>query len=201
MSVPASCSRRRPRSIALAAGLLALLLLVIACGSGEGAGAGDEEFQKIAPSDRSYTFEDLLAVGFIKSKQYDVEGLPEATDAWHGFWGLDPYNRKDYEVRFYDSHEAAVEHGTAPADEVTGSDTLRANKDNLTWEEGKKEWWIRTSVIGIIGGAGAQNTARYGDFAIFGNIVMLCEGQDSSVSLEACESLVNALRESAADAQ
>ena len=196
MSMLKSCSRRGRRWIAAGAGVLTLVLLVIACGAGEGAGSGDDEgFQKIAPSDRSYTFEDLLTVGFIKSRQYDVEGLPEASDAWHGFWGPDPYSRKDYELRFYASHEDAVEYGTALADEVTGSETLRANKDNLTWEAGKKEWWIRTSVIGIIGGAGAQNTARYGDFAIFGNIVMLCEGQDSSVSLDACEGLVNALRE------
>ena len=43
--------------------------------------------------------------------------------------------------------------------------------------------------------AGAQNVARYADFAIFGNIAILCEGQDSSVSIETCEGLVNMLRE------
>jgi len=191
---------RRHRWIAMAAGALVVPLLLIACGSdGETSSKVEEGFRKVAPSDRTYTFDDLLAFGFRKSKQYDVEGLPKATGAWHGFWGPDPYSRKDYEVRFYASHEDAVEYGTALADQVTGSDTLRANKDSLTWEAGKKEWWIRTSVIGIIGGAGAQNTARYGDFAIFGNMIVLCEGQDSSVSLEVCEGLVNALRESTAE--
>jgi len=184
---------------ALGAGALAILLLAAACGSDEGAEGGREGFQKIDPSDRTYTFDDLLAAGFRKSSQYDIEGLPGATGTWYGFWGPDPYNRKEYEVRFYASHQDAVDLGAALADEVTGTDTLRANKDSLTWEGGKREWWIRTAVIGIQGGAGAQNTARYADFAIFGNIVMLCEGQDSSVSLEVCEGLVNQLRASAGE--
>jgi len=170
---------------------LAISLVPLAIGCGGGSEAGKEEFQKVADVDTVYTIDDLLEIGFRTSKHYDVEGLPGGLDAWHGFWGPDPYSRNDYEVRFYASHADAVELGTALADQVTSSDRLRANKDNLTWEAGKKEWWIRTSVIGIVGGAGAQNTARYGDFAIYGNMVMLCEGQDSSVSLEHCEGLVN----------
>ena len=50
------------------------------------------------------------------------------------------HNRKDYEVRFYASHEDAVEHGSGPADQVTGTDDLMAIKDTLTWREGWKEW-------------------------------------------------------------
>ena len=197
MSILRRHLRRAVCHAALVAGALAILLIAGACGSDDGsAGQGAAGFQKVTATDHVYTIDDMLAAGFRKSSQYDIEGLPEATGAWYGFWGPDPYNRKEYEVRFYASHQDAVDHGAALADEVTGTDTLRANKDSLTWEGGKREWWIRTSVIGIIGGAGAQNTARYADFAIFGNIVMLCEGQDSSVSLEACEGLVNLLRES-----
>ena len=188
-------SRPLHRSIVATAFALAALLLLAACGSEGGTGGkSDEGFQKIAPSDRSYAIDDLVSAGFRKSGQYDVEGLPNATEVWYGFWGPDPYSRKDYEARFYASHEDAVEYGADLADEVTGTDTLRANKDKLTWEGGKREWWIRTSVIGIIGGAGAGNVARYADFAVFGNIVMLCEGQDSSQSLERCEGLINALK-------
>ena len=169
----------------------AVLAFVVACGSEAG---GEATFEKVTPSDQIYTLDDLLAIGFRKSIEYDVEGLPEATGAWYGFWGPDPYSRKEYEVRFYASHEDAVEHGTAPADEVTGTDTLRANKDNLTWEAGKSEWWIRRWT-GTTEDHGGQAAARHADFAIFGNIVMLCEGRDSSQSLERCEGLVKAIRE------
>ena len=44
---------------------------------------------------------------------------------------------------------------------------------------------------------GKHNAAKYGDFAIFGNMVILCEGEDSSQSLERCEALLDALHESA----
>jgi len=169
------------------------LLAVVACG-GDGGGAEEWEFQKVEPLDQVYTLDDLLAMGFKKSKTYKVEGLPEAVEAYMGFWGLDPYDRKEYELRFYASHEAAVEHGTALAGEASG-EGMKANKDTQTWQEGAKHRWFSGGTTDISSPGSMQKPGpRYGDFAIFGNLIMLCEGADSGHALERCESLVSALR-------
>ena len=190
-------ARWQTRAAVVAAAAL-VLVAAAACGSDTGAGsAEDVGFRKVAPSERIYTFDDFLAFGFRKSKQYDVEGLPAAVEARYGFWGPTPYSRKDYELRFYASHEDAVEHGSGPADQITGTDDIMANKDTLTWREGWQEWWFRASGIMTFGDVmGKHNAAKYGDFVIFGNIVILCEGDDSGQSLERCELLLDALHQS-----
>ena len=175
----------------------AVVAFAAGCGSDAETGSGGEVgFQKVASSDRTYTFDDFLAFGFRKSKEYDVEGLPGAVEARYGFWGPDPYSRKDYELRFYASHEDAVEQGFEPADQVTGTDDIMANKDTLTWREGWREWWFRASGIMTFSDVmGKHNVAKYADFIILGNVVILCEGEDSAQSLERCEMLVDALHE------
>ena len=171
------------------------LLAVAACG---GEAAGEREFQKIDPSGGVSTVDDFLAAGFKKSKQYDITELPGGVDAYLGFFGPDPSSRMQYELRFYPSHEDAVEQGTPLAEEVTGEDAAEYRL-NPTWEEGARDRWVSMS-----GGHGGGLELRgaspvYGDFVIFGNVVMLCEGMDSAQSLERCESLVLALRGSSAD--
>ena len=89
--------------------LLATIVLVLAgCGSDS---TLDEGFVQIRTAPDNYTVDDLKTFGFKTSKNYDVEGLPDALDAWKGFWGLDPYDRHDYEIRFYASHDLAVSSG------------------------------------------------------------------------------------------
>jgi len=179
--------------ITCAAGLCVALALAFACGGGEDA-SSEAEFQKVTASDHVYAIEDLLAVGFKKSKQYDVEGLPGGVDAWSGFWGTGPYDRTDYEIRFYASHEDAVEQGTPLAEEVTGEDAA-LYKDNPTWEEGAKDRWRSSSVVGLTRGLQSGRLGnKYLDFAIFGNMVMLSEGEDPAAALERCRLLIDALR-------
>jgi len=192
-----SVSEQRPRHpyrwAAIALGLLLVLLAAAACGSDAGT-AGRDGFQKVTASAGTYEIEDFVTIGFRKSKQYDVAELPAGLDAWAGFWGPDPYSRKDYELRFYASHEDAVEHGVALAEEVTGEDAEEYRK-NPTWKEGAKDRW--QSAIGatgaIHGPMPSGPSPRYGDYAIFGNVLMLCEGADSGQGLERCEALVSAL--------
>jgi len=189
--------RQVGRRAAIALLLLATVLVSAACGAGAGTPAAsapqEQVFEKVMPSDRVYAIEDLLAAGLKKSKHYNVEGLPAAIDAWYGFWRPGGKEPVDYELRFYASHEDAVEYGTALADEVTGDDAVLSS-EQMTWKEGSNEQ--RT----IIGGGGTGGdaafsgaAARYADFAIFGNVVMLCEGTDSAHSLERCEALIAAL--------
>ena len=188
---PILATRQRihwPGCISIALGLAIVLMTLPACGGG-----GDEkiQFQKVTPSDRSYELEDFQAIGFKKSKEYDVTGLPGGVDAYMGFFGPDPYNRKQYELRFYASHEDAVEQGTGPANEVTGEDAEKYRL-NPTWEEGRRDRWIAGNAAS---GGQMPSDARpkYGDFAIYGNVLMLCEGAVVAEALELCESLVTSL--------
>lgn len=185
-------SRTQPSRLATAA--LALQLFgapVVACDSESGA-VVEESFQKVMPSGRIFSVADFQGAGFKESKQYDVEGLPQATGAWFGFFRLDGEGTIDYELRFYASHEDAVEYGTALAEEVTGEDALLSS-DKVTWKEGAND---RRRVIG--GGSGAEAfsgaAARYGDFVILGNVVLLCEGADSVQSLDRCSALIEAVQ-------
>ena len=53
-------------------------------------------------------------------QEYNVEGLTAATGAWFGWWRVGGGDPMDFEVRFYRSHEDAVEYGTPFAKEASG---------------------------------------------------------------------------------
>ena len=63
----------------------------------------------------------------------------------------------------------------------------------MTWKEGAND---RLRIIG--GGSGAEafsgEAARYGDFVILGNVVLLCEGVDSVQTLDRCSALIEAVQ-------
>jgi len=156
-------------AILLAAGMLALFALA-ACG---GDGGGDSDAPGASPAelrdevdgkwlitqqDRVYTLEDLLAAGWKKSKQLETDTLANSIDVWYGF-----FQQKDIELRFYESHEAAVEHGVGPADEMIGRKAGRTGAPHL-------------------------KTVEFGAYAIAGNVVMMCE-----LELAPCETLIDAL--------
>jgi len=176
-----------------------VLASAVSCGRGVEPGRGEKAasgFQKVAPAGRTYAAEDLSAIGFKESKRYDVTGLAAAVDARWGFWRPSGGQSVEYEVRFYASHEDAVAYGAAPAAEVTGPDAV-LGEEEMTWKEGAKD---RRTIIGITGsglGEYATTSARYGDFAIYGNVVMLCEGRSPEHSLERCAALVSALEAAA----
>ena len=55
------------------------------CGGREVEEAGSLGIQKIRPSNRVYTLDDLTSFGFKKARTYDVKALPEAVNAHYGF--------------------------------------------------------------------------------------------------------------------
>ena len=170
--------------------LLAAIVLVLAgCGSDS---TLDEGFVQIRTAPDNYTVDDLKAFGFKASKHYDVEGLPDGLDAWKGFWGLDPYDRHDYEIRFYASHDLAVSSGKPIAIESTGEE-FEASRETQTWTEGLKDRWQAQGVTDISGGASRQSKPRptYPNWAILGNMVILCDGLDSEQALIRCAELID----------
>jgi hypothetical protein len=65
---------------------------------------------------------------------------------------------------------------------VTGPEALLRSTD-VRWDQGTKD---RRGGGFHRGGL----TPLYGDYAIIGNVIMLCEGRDSDQSLSRCESLL-----------
>ncbi len=133
------------------------------------------------------------ARNFKKSKEYDVAGLEGATAALYGFHGPDPYNRQEFEVRFYPDHETAISLGVDFANEATGRDAVIA-KDVQRWDEGLIQ---RRECQGNVRGShhsGKCDNAKYGDYVVAGNVVLLCQGKDSQSSLNNCNALMAELQ-------
>lgn len=168
-----------------------------ACGSNDSSGGASESapagFQQVTDIETIFTPDDLKAIGFKQSRSYDVETLPGATAAIFGFWRIAAGDPIDYEVRFYENHADAVELGTALADEGSGADAI-LTEDNATYKEGVKD---RRMIVGsgVGGGARSGTGPRYGGYAIYGNIAMLCGGAAGEQALDRCEELATALQE------
>ena len=144
----------------------------------------DSSYDVVTNSSRIFTIEELESIGFKKSKEYDVTGLEGATKAINGFW-LTDIGGKEYELRFYPSHSMAVSLGESLAQEVTGKDAI-IKKSDATWKEGIKDRRRSQRTSG--------SHPKYGNYSIYGNIVILCEGQ-VGISLEVCWKLISALEE------
>ncbi len=184
----ASWNLRRAKHGIVIVAIALFTLALTACGGG---GDNVENFEQIRTAPANYTIDDLKAFGLKANKQYDVEGLPDAVDAWKGFWGLDPYSRNDYEIRFYPSHEIAVASGKELAINATGAE-FEATRDEQVWTEGVKDRWQARGVTDVSSGGSRQAPGpTYQDWAIVGNMVILCDGFDSEQALIRCASLIN----------
>ena len=127
------------------------VLTTTACASEE----ADIPLERVIDSDQIFTVEILRSAGMKTSKQYDVTDLPGGIDAWYGFIkGVT--GPKDIEARFYNSHQDAVELGTALAEEVSGDDA-NVDKETTTWKEGVKIDHVWPAVALLIWQLGVVN--------------------------------------------
>ena len=138
-----------------------LIGFVVACGSSDSPSAPDGSIaapdaevvssltgtRLISNPTGSYSMDDLVTVGFKKSKQFETDTLPRAIDAWYGF-----FNQKDIEVRVYENHQDALDFGVEPAEAA------------IAKEPGQTDYLIPV-------------VNRYPAYVVFGNLVMLCERQ------------------------
>ena len=144
---------------------LVVVVVASACTDGESADNSVEDavdaptLSPIFHADKTFTTDSFMAAGWKKSKEYDTATVPESTEIWYGF-----FNQKDIEIRFYQSHESALEHGVPLAQE------------SLQMDAGAR-----------IGGVNTVRTG-YSAYAVAGNAVMLCE-----LDVSSCETLINAL--------
>ena len=176
--------------------LLALpALLALACGSDDDTGTGDtgvgaapaKEVQRLFPSDRTYKSDDLVAVSMKVINDYDVAALDHAVSAVHL-----ALNNVEYEARFYASHQDAVNFGTAWAADVTGPDA-NVTGENVKWQEGASHRRM-CSRAAETPHSGCKYSARYGDYVIAGNMILLCEGGDSETALLTCGNVLKSLK-------
>ena len=170
--------------------LAVFFLLLLSCFSEGSNNVGT--LQSIVPESTLYSMKDLEKIGFKKNREYNVEGLKGALEVWNGFWApdrKDMLQQKEYELRFYSSHSDAIRFGELLAQEVTGKDA-KLKKSEVTWREGVKD---RRQIIGREGGSRNSTGPKHGNYAIFGNLIMLCEGPEG-MSLDVCWKLITALK-------
>lgn len=185
-------NRIRNRSAAFAVLFSVLIFALAACGSDDGGssssggggvasgGSSNGDQRTVLDNGRTYTIDDIKTTGAKTPKQYDVTDLPSAIDAWNAIFA-----QKEYEARFYASHADAVSVGTSWAESVSGEEALVVG-DDVIWDEGAKD---RRQCNRSVAHSGCNYTARYGDFVILGNMILLCEGKSSEEALEICEEL------------
>lgn len=167
-----------------------LFAVFAACGVSGGGASGDESFQKVTPSERIFTIDDFKPISFKISKEYDVEGLPGASEVWFGFWKPAGSDAKEFEIRFYPSHADAVEFGPSYADDGAGENAI-LDPEDARWNEGVKDRRYYFAAPNAHGSGSVQ--PKYGGYAIYGNMVMLCEGANPEHSLDRCAALATAV--------
>ena len=124
------------------------MLVFIACGSEE---TISDETASILLSDRNFTPASFVTAGWKKSKQYDTATVPKSSEIWYGF-----FNQKDIEIRFYETHKAAVEFGVPAATSSIEGAVKRSKGGKL---------------LDFSGGS----FTGYADYLVAGNAVLLCE--------------------------
>ena len=155
-----------------------------ACGSDSASNGGEVGVVRVMDNDRIYVIDDLKNAPGVKGlKDYEVEDLPGALEAWKVI-----YNKLDYEARFYPTHEDAVEQGVLYADSITGDDAVVIG-DEVLWEEGEKDRKKCSRASGTPH-SGCSYSARYLEYMIRGNMILFCEGDESEAAFINCENLL-----------
>ena len=169
--------RARPAALAITA------LLIGACGSSTSSAGRD--FVRVSDEGRIFDIEEFKQAGLKAADEYDVTGLPGALSAYLDYYQPQGDEPVQYELRFYPDHSTAVRDGTSYADEVTGPDA-KLKEGDVRWKEGTSH---------RRGGGAFRDTITplYANYAIFNNLILLCEGRDDLQSLGRCSRLLDLL--------
>ena len=163
--------------------VVAIVIFGSACLAGDSGSEGT--FSKINADQTIRDLSSFEKAPFKLAKEYDVSELPMANAAYEVFFTPPDSQPIQYELRIYPDHVSAIEKGVEYAEEVTGEDAL-LRSDDVRWDEGTKDRRGGGAFRGRL-------TPLYGDYTVIGNVIMLCEGRDSTQSLNRCESLLLAV--------
>ena len=167
--------------------LLFMLAIILLSCSQENELNEDTEIKKILNSDSTFTIEDFKKIGFKINKEYDVTDLDESTGAWFGFWKNNLDKPIDYELRFYPSQQTAIDMGVSLTEEVIGEDAV-LKKSTSSWKEGIQDRRSRNN-SSMSGSEANSVRAKYLDYFINGNVIILCSGLDLDYATQNCTEL------------
>ena len=169
--------------------LLTILLLIISC-------AEEKEvfipIAKITDDGKEFSIENFNQIGFKKSKEYNVEELPGAKSAFYGFIKNDLGDPEDYEVRFYNNHQDAVQLGKEYAENITGEGACIKKSCSL-WTENLNQ---RVHLEG-----GRNNTwngtpdTKYMNYVIHNNLILMCPGYNEEDALINCTNMIDKINQ------
>ena len=164
---------------------VSVFFVVLGCGNGD-VNENNESDTKIIEPDRVLTVDDVRSIGAKANKEYDVTDLPGALSAWRAI-----FDKKDFQLRFNEDQTSAINLGTEWVESVTGEDAV-IKGNGVMWDEGKKDR-RRCSRGAETPHSGCSYSARYFDYMIVGNMILMCEGYTSDESIENCKQLLDAI--------
>ena len=171
--------------------LLILAIILISC-SQENELNEDTEIKKILNSNSTFTIEDFKKIVFKINKEYDITDLDESTGAWFGFWKNNLNKPIDYELRFYNSQQTAIDKGISFTEEVIGENAV-LKKSTSSWKEGIQDRRSRNN-SSMSGSEANSVRAKYLDYFINGNVIILCSGLDLNYATQNCSELSSKIK-------
>ena len=177
-------------------------ILLISCGDS----SVENTFEQIFSDGNIQNEEDLKLLGIKKGKKYKVEGLNKANAAIFAFYRR-PGEKEaiEYEIRFYNNHEDAVNEGVPMAKERVGPEA-KLKKEYATWDEGLKDARQCGGAGGGMSAGGSQaggagdhavgscSSPKYNEFFVFNNMVILCQGENEIESRRNCQDVIGILK-------
>ena len=183
--------------------LISLLsILLISCGDS----SSENTFEQIFSDGNIQNEEDLKSLGIKKGKKYKVDGLKKANAAIFAFYRK-PGEKEaiEYEIRFYNNHEDAVNEGIPMAKERVGPEA-KLKKEYATWDEGLKDARQCGGAGGGMSAGGSQaggagdhavgscSSPKYNEYFVFNNMVILCQGENEVESRDNCVDVIEILK-------
>jgi len=171
---------------------ISLLFIIGACGGESSLDSENTSLEKITNEREIYAIEDFINTGFKVNKEYDVSELEDSIGVWFGFWKNNLNKSLDYEIRIYPSQQLALDKGVKYVEEVIGEEAI-LRKSLSSWKEGIQD--RRTRSDKSYKGSSANTVrAKYLDYIVYGNSMILCTGLDLTDARQNCSDLANSIK-------
>jgi len=171
--------------------LIAIIILAVGCDQEDTSDSATTQVEKITNESSVYKIDDFKNIGFKINKEYDVSELDSAQGAWFGFWKNSLNKPVDYEIRIYPSQQLALDKGVVFVEEVIGDNAV-LKKSTSSWKEGIQD--RRSRNISSMSGSEANSVrAKYLDYVVYGNTIILCSGLELSYATQNCSDLALSL--------
>jgi len=172
--------------------LIIVMTFIFGCANEDVSDSSNNQIEKISNENEVYTIENFKNIGFKINKEYDVSELDAAQGAWFGFWKNNLNKPIDYELRFYNSQQTAIDKGISFTEEVIGENAV-LKKSMSSWKEGIQDRRSRNN-SSMSGSEANSVRAKYLDYFINGNVIILCSGLDLNYATQNCSELSSKIK-------